>query len=31
MSPLHGRFPITLRSQVMEEARGLMEDQVSLT
>ncbi len=31
LSPLHGRFPITLRSQAMQEARELTEDRVSLT
>ncbi len=31
LSPLHGRFPITLRSQAMQEARDLTEDRVSLT
>jgi O-antigen/teichoic acid export membrane protein len=31
LSPLHGRFPITLRSQAILEARDLTEDRVSLT
>ncbi len=31
LSPLHGKFPITLRSQAMAEARSLMDDRVDLT
>lgn len=31
LSPLHGKFPIEIRSQAMQEARSLMEDRVHLT
>ncbi len=31
VSPLHGKFPISIRSQAMEEARGLMAERVQLS